>query len=251
MCGINKHQQYLGFSWCDKFFIFLVLPFGLSTAPYCFTKCTRSLIRHWREIGITIFIYLDDGLGFHKLKEVAQRHADTVKQDLLRSGLLANDEKSTWTVKQKLVWLGHIIDLNKFEIGLPTEKVDRVKDAIESLITCPYNSARNLAKTTGKIISMGVAFGNITLIMTKAMYCDIAKSTQSQNWDTKFWLSKESKAELQFWRDELPFLQPRKIKDSFTTTLLAFSDASATGGGGILQHNEQICHIMWTTMKNS
>ena len=36
------HRQYLGFSWRfdfgDKYFAFSVLPFGLSSAPYIFTK---------------------------------------------------------------------------------------------------------------------------------------------------------------------------------------------------------------------
>ena len=44
----NYHRQYLGFSWCFnsvvKYFVFNVLPFGLSSAPYIFTKCVFSLI---------------------------------------------------------------------------------------------------------------------------------------------------------------------------------------------------------------
>jgi hypothetical protein len=32
------HRKYLGFAWEGKFFTFVVLPFGLSSAPYVFTK---------------------------------------------------------------------------------------------------------------------------------------------------------------------------------------------------------------------
>ena len=48
------HQTYLGFSWkhgssnFTKFYVFTVLPFGLSSAPNIFTKTSLSL---WKNIG--------------------------------------------------------------------------------------------------------------------------------------------------------------------------------------------------------
>ena len=47
---------YLGFSWYGpwqhrQFFMFQVLPFGLSTACYVFTKLLRPLIKFWRSKG--------------------------------------------------------------------------------------------------------------------------------------------------------------------------------------------------------
>ena len=45
-----------------KYFVFTVLPFGLSTACYIFTKLLRPLVRYWRAKGLRIVVYLDDGL---------------------------------------------------------------------------------------------------------------------------------------------------------------------------------------------
>ena len=60
-------QEFLGFSWCKdgviRFYKFTVLPFGISTGPYIFTKVLRPLIRYWRLQAIRIVVYLDDGLG--------------------------------------------------------------------------------------------------------------------------------------------------------------------------------------------
>ena len=57
----------MGFQWKhegkDKYFVFNVLPFGVSVAAYIFTKVTRVLINKWRNQGIRIVMYLDDGLG--------------------------------------------------------------------------------------------------------------------------------------------------------------------------------------------
>ena len=61
------HQTYLGFSWVfngvTKYFCFTVLPFGLTSAPYIFTKLLRPLVKFWRFNGIKIVVYIDDGCG--------------------------------------------------------------------------------------------------------------------------------------------------------------------------------------------
>ena len=58
-------QTYLGFSWGEnvnrKFYIFWVLPFGLASACYIFTKLHRPLVKCWRSLGLHI-IYIDDGI---------------------------------------------------------------------------------------------------------------------------------------------------------------------------------------------
>ena len=41
---------------------FVVLPFGLSSAPYVFTKMMRPLVRLWRSKGLKAVVYLDDGI---------------------------------------------------------------------------------------------------------------------------------------------------------------------------------------------
>ena len=58
-----SHMTYLGFSWNSKFYCYTVLPFGLSSAPYIFSKCLRPMVKFWRQNCIKIVLYLDDGLG--------------------------------------------------------------------------------------------------------------------------------------------------------------------------------------------
>ena len=55
---------YLGFAWDfgegTRYFVFLVMPFGLATASYVFTKVLRPLIKKWRGQIIRSIIYIDD-----------------------------------------------------------------------------------------------------------------------------------------------------------------------------------------------
>ena len=51
----QEHQTFLGFSWRapdsinNKIsYVFIVFPFGLSSAPYVFTKVLKPLKKYWR-----------------------------------------------------------------------------------------------------------------------------------------------------------------------------------------------------------
>ena len=63
----SEHQAFLGFPWSIdgvlKYFTFTVLPFGLSSACYCFTKLQRLLLKRWFSMEHTSFVYLDDSFG--------------------------------------------------------------------------------------------------------------------------------------------------------------------------------------------
>ena len=66
---VDIHEEcwaYLGFEWGDnstrRWYVFRVLPFGLSTACYVFTKLLRPLVKRWRSMGLRCVVYIDDGI---------------------------------------------------------------------------------------------------------------------------------------------------------------------------------------------
>ena len=63
----EQHQKYLGFSWKIKwqtrYFVFTMLPLGLTSAPFLFTKVMRCLVTFWRAQGIKSSVFVDNGLG--------------------------------------------------------------------------------------------------------------------------------------------------------------------------------------------
>ena len=58
----EDHQMYLSFQWKERCFHFTCLPFGLSTAPWAFTKVTCPVVQFLRSRGVRMVIYLDDML---------------------------------------------------------------------------------------------------------------------------------------------------------------------------------------------
>ena len=99
-----EHRAFLAFSWdfgtgVARYFQFTVLPFGLSSAPFIFTKLLKPLETLWRSHGIPVAIFFDDGVGAGQSVEAAIDNSSVVQSDLARAGFQINHEKSDWQPK--------------------------------------------------------------------------------------------------------------------------------------------------------
>ena len=243
-----NHQKYLGFSWqidnSDKYFVFTVLPFGLCSAGYIFTKVVRPLVAHWRRDGIKITVYIDDGLGLAENKQICFEHALRVKNDLIASGFVPNKDKCNWSPEQILTWLGFVWDLKECRLKIPTCKVKDFIDLIE-LILSSVNKVqiRLLAKFSGKIISFSPGIGNVTQIMTRCIFSLI---NLREDWDqyVNLNLYPDAIKEILFWKRNIgsfksvPLL---RVSSDFTV----FTDASDIAAAGFIQNVDVVMHKHW------
>ena len=119
--------KYLGFSWGigsdRKFFVFKVLPFGLASACYVFTKLLRPLVKRWRSQGIRAIVYIDDGICASESVSQNRNHKDIVVSDLKKAGFVLNIPKSCLNPQQIGKWLGFIIDLHEVTFMCPKKKL--------------------------------------------------------------------------------------------------------------------------------
>ena len=113
--------------------MFTVLPFGLSTGPYIFTKVIRPLVKHWRSKAIRIVVYLDDGLGASSTFDAATKQSLSVRADLVASGFVPNCDKWQWSPTQQLIWLGMDWDLLNQVLKIPARRVTGLLTEIEVL----------------------------------------------------------------------------------------------------------------------
>ena len=97
----EEHWRYLGFYWKKQFYVFKVLPFGLSTACYAFTKLLRPLVRYWQSKGIRAVLYIDDGIvAFSTLELAPGDSIAQVREDISEAGLTINVHKSCFSPSQ-------------------------------------------------------------------------------------------------------------------------------------------------------
>ena len=148
-----------------------MVPFGLSSAPKLFTKGLRPLVKYWRNSGLKIVVFLDDGWGVNKDFSSTKKDSDFVLETLQKCGFLVNMDKSVFIPAQVLQWLGLMWDLKNGVIAIPTIRIENTKNCIMSILHAfPWVSARCLAKLAGKLMSMGPVLGNVSLIKTKQFF---------------------------------------------------------------------------------
>lgn len=229
-----EHTRYLGFSWefdgVVKYFTFQCLPFGLSTAPYIFTKCLKPLVKHWRSKGFFMVIYIDDGWCRASSESDCIRVANIVKKDLVESGFVPNVEKSHWTPTQLVQWLGMNWNAHTGSIHIIQRRIHDLLECVEKFQnSLPWVTPRKVAALTGKIISMMPVMGSITQLKTRFLYQEIL---QREIWDRAFKI-RDSRVveELFFWKHNLNILNNRVLFNYSLPQLMLYSDASSTGCG--------------------
>ena len=197
-----EHVKYLGFSWkaegIQSFYTFNHLPFGLSFAPYIFTKLIRPLVKKWRGEGKSIVVYLDDGLCFASTFSQALAMSEEVKTDILSFGFIPIVRESVWLPVSSIEWLGYEINLSLGTFHVPDRRILIIKQDIQK--SSHKTTARTLAKLVGKIMSTNLVIGNVAKVMTKYFHvCIESRST----WEFAFIISSEARSELDFWYDNI------------------------------------------------
>ena len=237
----------MGFKWKDSFYCYTVLAFGLSSAPYLFTKCLKPIVKYWRENGVDIVLYLDDGLGFAKDRLSCDKVSSFVQQSLVEAGLLINYDKSIFNPVQNLEWLGMVWNSVEYSISITGRRIDDTMASLENiLILFPFFSARNLARVIGKIMSMYPVIGDLTCLMSRFSYIEI---DNRNSWDSllKRDFLDTVHTELQFWFKNLISLNKKSLVSPRLTKRIVYSDASSTAAGAyIVDLDDQIFYQTWT-----
>ena len=101
-----ENRNFLGFELTFKdgstrCFRFCLLPFGLASACYVFTKILRPFPKPWRGRGIKTITYIDDGIIAFSGFEIAKPVSELVRLDIFSAGCVINNEKSSFNPKTK------------------------------------------------------------------------------------------------------------------------------------------------------
>ena len=135
----SEHTKYLLFSWTfsdgsTKHYSFLVLPFGLSTVPFLLTKLFKPLVKNWRSEATAIVVFLDDGLGAGATSHLPKIASLQVHSDLLKVGLLPNEDKCTWNPSHIITWLGSVFNMINSSISATDKRIESLETDIEYLM---------------------------------------------------------------------------------------------------------------------
>ena len=215
-----------------RYFVFTVLVFGLSSAPFVFTKVVRVLIKHWRSQAIRIFGFIDDVFGGGSSHWETLIISNLVQEDLSNSGFVCNMVKSQWLPGQVGEHLGFVGNFKEGTYSVTEKRKSKLMSKLEFISRVTQPTARAIASLAGCIISMLLGVGPVARFRTHAMYSDIREAS---SWGQLIDLSSETSAEIEFWLTSFDKYNGFSIwPTSPVVDVLSFSDASDFAWGGYL-----------------
>ncbi|XP_056373902.1 uncharacterized protein LOC130267762 [Hyla sarda] len=113
----------LQFTREDQKWEFSSLPFGLSSAPWCFTKLMRPVMAVLRSRGVRLIIYLDDILIMARTRDQILLHVHWAVSLLEELGFLLNEKKSILIPARAMEFLGFLVDTRSATLSLPHKKL--------------------------------------------------------------------------------------------------------------------------------
>lgn len=121
--SVRCSSMFCTFFYAGNHFQFRCLPFGLSLAPWTFTKVLVTVIAYLQQRGIRIFHHLEDVLILAPSEDLLLWHWDQVLTTLMQFGWRINMAKSQLTLCQTLVYLGMSLNTLQYKVFLPQDKI--------------------------------------------------------------------------------------------------------------------------------
>ena len=215
--------------------VYTCLPFGLSCAPWAFTKVLKPVVAFLRSLGIRLIIYIDDILVIGKSPDEVRDHVEALIALLEGLGFIVNMEKSVTTPSQQIEFLGLQVDTITMCLSLPGHKIKAIRGEASQLLRPGSLSARRLAQFIGKLNATSQA-----VFPAPLFYRHLQRDLQSallrgsQNYETLLLLSQESREEIQWWQQRLSMWNGRTLL-KHRQQLVIQSDASLTGWGAVCE----------------
>lgn len=104
--------------------------------------------------------------------------------------------------------------------------------------------ATALARIMGKIISMALALGPVTRLMTRSLYTVL---NARRSWCQYLLLTADAMEELSFWLEHIDKFNGQNIWPRASAVRVVYSDASSTGFGGYcVEHGDQVVTGQWS-----
>jgi len=201
-------RPYLTFTLDGRTFEPVTMPFGLSVAPWAWTKIMRPVLEHLRQSGFTLVGYVDDhGAAPPGARPTSKADAAkgfefvTLLYD--RLGLALHPSKGERGGTQQLTLLGFTIDTARNQVRLPDGRLARLRGTAAAVLASASSNRRwvkrkPLESVAGIIVAASLAIPEARLF-ARAIYDDLARSTAARGPHSDCRLSHQSVRDLRWW----------------------------------------------------
>ena len=160
----EEDRKYLRFRWGKITFQFNCLPFGLSCAPWVFTKITKAAVSVLREMGIRLIIYIDDILVMAESETLLKDHIAGIIYLLENLGFVINFPKSLLEPTKTIDFLGFLLDSTAMELKLPGGNIKSLQGEARRILAADRITALDLSSLLGRMNATTKAIAMAPLI---------------------------------------------------------------------------------------
>jgi hypothetical protein len=238
---------FLGFEWAGQFFCFVVLPFGLASAPRIFTQVMRTPVAFMRWKGCKLLAYLDDLPFARDSAEAARAQGALMIGILRRFGWLVAMHKCVGIPEPVQVFpaLGTLVDLVQQKYFATVATRERIMARAAALAGRQAAPARVLAAFKGLLGSTWLSIGRATSVRTRELGWVIdsrpephtgSKAACRRGWNSVVTITPEAQGEVQWWQTHFDSLNGQAFARPGLSSCLyegfVMSDAGDYGYGG-------------------
>jgi len=250
-------RKYLRMELCGKVYQFRALPFGVSSAPWLFTKVMAEVkqIAHLRSLSL--FQYLDDWLGESPDRRTCSNRAKDLVQLCTHLGLIVNLEKSELEPQQVFTFIGVRFNLRVAVVSPTLENISKIHTAVTAFASKPSQPAVRWQSVIGILGAQEryVPFGRFHL---RPLQIQLNSCWSSQRDDPSCLVPLTQKviSTLEWWMQ--PALLSGVPLHPLAPSLRIYTDASTQGWGahvdgrvfqGLWSREERTLHINLLEMR--
>jgi len=245
-------RKYLRFQFRDKVYQFRALPFGVSSAPWLFTKVMIQVKLLAQKVGVQMFQYLDDWLGQSLSFQASKADILTLVNLCRELGLVINWEKSELIPSQTFDFVGAHFNLIQGLIS-PTQKhLKEVMEVAREFLNSPGHSANSWQHLIGVLGAQEkfIPFGRLHL---RPLQWHLQDHWAAHRDPPHAWVPvTQSLRQHLVWWTELAHLSPGVPLVPPPHNVRVFTDASTQGWGahvegvefqGLWSRTERLLHI--------
>ena len=230
-----EDRKFLCFRWNNDIYKFTCLPFGLSSAPWLFTKTLRPIFAKFHEEGFQGFGYIDDSFIIAETFEECQQAVSFLGNLFTDLGFRVNTEKSILTPTKQLTFLGYILDTQDMSISPTPDKKSKIRGKIEEVIAKNNLKIREIASLCGSLndTCKGSEYGHSHVKSLEIQKNRALVKAGTKQFEGKIFLNRFCFFDLTWWLKNID--SAKKVIQVSPPELTLTTDASSQGWGACFQ----------------
>lgn len=224
----QEDQKYLGLSFGGKFYVFTVLPFGLSSACRTYTRFMLQVYGPLRARGLRMTTFVDDAIFVYASLKQGWLGMRALLLLLTFLGFCLSRGKCVSDPTKRGQYLGLMVDLEEQAFQVPQEKAEYILEQINK-VRLGGCTKRDLASLAGMLVSVSPAV-RLAPLYTRRLFQAMG---ELQEWGESMpeELAELSEEDLLFWVEALVSQKGKPWRQK-GPVYVCYGDASARGYGG-------------------